>query len=643
MWLGDFRTGKTIRFGWHSNAVAGESITRATNGTVSVYKDGGTTQSTAGVTDSEDFDSLTGVHLVTIDTSADGTFYSAGSDFMVTLNGATIDGKSINAVLAHFSLEARSALMPTTDGRKLDVSAGGEAGVDWANVGSPTTTVGLSGTTVKTATDVETDTADIQSRLPAALTGGGNIKADALAISGDTVAADNLEAAADGTGFNLGGGSVVAASVTGAVGSVTGNVGGNVAGSVASVTARVTANTDQIEGVDATDQLRDANVAIVRRNTAQAGAAGTITLDASASATDDLYNDLLVLITGGTGAGQARLISDYVGSTKVASVVPNWVTNPSSDSVFVILAGGRADLALWLGSAPNALQSGRVDSYIGAVAAGVIAAASFAAGALDAVWSTTTRLLTAGTNIVLAKGTGVTGFNDLDAAGVRSAVGLASANLDTQIDALPTAAENADAVWDEAVSDHVGAGSVGERVERLDLLASGGSGGLTNARAVLLDNLDAAVSTRATPAQVNTEADTALADVGLTSIVTGRIDATVSSRASQTSVDTIDDYVDTEVAAIKAKTDLIPSNPAAVGDIPTANQNADALLDRAAGVETGWTLRQAFRIMLSALAGKADGAATATMHYRDMADSKDRITATVDANGNRTAVTRDAT
>lgn len=43
-------------------------------------------------------------------------------------------------------------------------------------------------------------------------------------ISGDATAADNLEAAADGTGFNLGGGSVVAASVTGAVGSVTAGV-----------------------------------------------------------------------------------------------------------------------------------------------------------------------------------------------------------------------------------------------------------------------------------------------------------------------------------------------------------------------------------------------------------------------------------
>lgn len=52
------------------------------------------------------------------------------------------------------------------------------------------------------------------------------------------------------------------------------------------------------------------------------------------------------------------------------------------------------------------------------------------------VWAVATRVLTAGTNIALAKGTGVTGFNDLDAAGVRAAVGLASANLDTQLAAI---------------------------------------------------------------------------------------------------------------------------------------------------------------------------------------------------------------
>lgn len=70
---------------------------------------------------------------------------------------------------------------------------------------------------------------------------------------------------------------------------------------------------------------------------------------------------------------------------------------------------------------------------------------------------------------------------------------------------------------------------------------------------------------------------------------------------------------------------------------------AAALLDLTDGVETSWTVRKALRIQLSALGGKASGLATTTARYRDMADSKDRIVATVDADGNRTAVTLDAT
>ncbi len=72
---------------------------------------------------------------------------------------------------------------------------------------------------------------------------------------------------------------------------------------------------------------------------------------------------------------------------------------------------------------------------------------------------------------------------------------------------------------------------------------------------------------------------------------------------------------------------------------PTADQNADALLDRTAGIETNRTVRQGLRLMLSALAGKLSGAATTTVTIRDTNDGIDRIVATVDANGNRSAVT----
>ena len=48
--------------------------------------------------------------------------------------------------------------------------------------------------------------------------------------------------------------------------------------------------------------------------------------------------------------------------------------------------------------------------------------------------------------------------------------------------------------------------------------------------------------------------------------------------AAQT-LDEMDDYIDTEVAAIKTKTDNLPASPAATGDIPTAVQVADQVGD----------------------------------------------------------------
>lgn len=72
-----------------------------------------------------------------------------------------------------------------------------------------------------------------------------------------------------------------------------------------------------------------------------------------------------------------------------------------------------------------------------------------------------------------------------------------------------------------------------------------------------------------------------------------------------------------------------------------ANEIADALLDRASAVE-GFTVRQALRLVLSALVGKASGFPGGPVNYRDIADTKNRITATV-SSGNRSAVTLDAT
>ncbi len=97
--------------------------------------------------------------------------------------------------------------------------------------------------------------------------------------------------------------------------------------------------------------------------------------------------------------------------------------------------------------------------------------------------------------------------------------------------------------------------------------------------------------------------------------------------------------VDTEVAAIKAKTDNLPASPAAVGDIPSASTIAAAVW--AYVIEGTSTAAEFMRGMAAALMGLISGAGTTTITIRDVANSKNRIVATVDENGNRTAVTRD--
>ncbi len=107
-YLGDFKEDSTLYFYWNTNNKDGASVTRATDGTIKVYKDDGTAESTAGIIDTEDFDSLTGVHSCKIDLSSDA-FYATDHDYSVVLVGAVIDGETVNAVLATFSIENRFA------------------------------------------------------------------------------------------------------------------------------------------------------------------------------------------------------------------------------------------------------------------------------------------------------------------------------------------------------------------------------------------------------------------------------------------------------------------------------------------------------------------------------------------------------
>jgi hypothetical protein len=199
IYLGDYAEDATIDFKWSTNAADGASITRATNGTVSVYKANNTTQSTAGVTDTEDFDSLTGIHHCRIDTSADA-FYATGNDYAVVLSGATIDGESVNAVLALFSIQNRYQ-----DKTNYQLADGA---ITAAKIGADAITA------AKVASDVSAEIADAvwDEALSGHTTAGSAGKAMSDAQDGDFVAGSATAATNAARGFQ---GLVLATAVTG--------------------------------------------------------------------------------------------------------------------------------------------------------------------------------------------------------------------------------------------------------------------------------------------------------------------------------------------------------------------------------------------------------------------------------------------
>jgi hypothetical protein len=150
MYHGDIRLGDTIDIKFCTVQATGAPTTLAGTPVISAYIDNSTTQLTAGITLTVDFDGVTGLNNVRVVASS-GNGYTTGTNVQLVITTGTVNSVSaVGYVVGSFSIEKRSAVMPTTAGRTLDVSAGGEAGVDWANVGSPTTSLNLSGTTIGT-------------------------------------------------------------------------------------------------------------------------------------------------------------------------------------------------------------------------------------------------------------------------------------------------------------------------------------------------------------------------------------------------------------------------------------------------------------------------------------------------------------
>lgn len=371
--LGDFTPGKTIVFDFNTHKADGTPITLAGTPAVSVYKNS-TTESTAGVTLTVDYDSRTGMHHVVIDTSTDGTFYAAANDFRAVITAGTVDSISVvGTVIGAFSLSNRSALRPATADRTLVVDAAGLAD-------ATTVKLGPSGSgTAQTARDIGA------SVLLSSGTGTGQLSITSGVVSAN---ATQIAGAAVNTSTAQLGVNVV-------------NAGGTAWGSGAITRAAFSA---------------DSGMQTARSNTAQAGASGSITLDASASATTDFYKGSVVYLTGGTGANQSgRLITAYNGTTKVATITPAWATNPDATSTFAVMESGSVNLVAVGGTAGTVIPT--VTTVTNQLTAAQIA---------TGVWQDTT----AG-DFTVASSIGKSLYTSGNAPGAASGIALVGSNMGT--------------------------------------------------------------------------------------------------------------------------------------------------------------------------------------------------------------------
>lgn len=533
-----------------------------------------------------------------------------------------------------------------------------------------------------------------------------------------------------------------------------------------------------------------------------AATASTVDLATSEPANDDIFNDSMVAIIGGTGRGQARLITDYTNANRRCTVNPDWDTNPDTTSIYEIYPGTKFDVGAINGNVVSAvgleffgesILTGA--TQIGSTASTVVLSPGESSnfelfnGARIAISSGTaagqTRLITAyngtsktativpdwdtipgtgdnysiqpqaaadlhsigssvqsatdlknfadagydpGTNqiegckltdLVTLTTTTTTATNVTTLSGGAIAVGSFANNSITALAIAANAIGSSELATDAIGAAQMATGAIAALTFATDAITAAAlaTDAVDEIRdAILSDstpfagaNIDAAITTRATPAQVGAEIDsknlqralvTGTATGGSTTTLIDAVnltqadtnywkgcwlvitDGTLIGQARKISLfdigtDTLtvdrpftvavvghtyeiwsadfpDEFADLsldtsgrvslqvgDIDATKFSADAITSGVLATS---ATEEIADTLLDRTNAIEVGLTLRQAQRVNAAALAGVLSGAGTATATIRNaVQDSKTRITMTTDAVGNRSAPVFDLT
>ena len=210
----------------------------------------------------------------------------------------------------------------------------------------------------------------------------------------------------------------------------------------------------------------------VHSGTAADDGSGTssIVLDSGASAVDDFYNGMVCIATIDSNV-EVRVISDYTGSTKTATVVPDWNVAVDNTDTFVIkLPEGaqlnQANVTAWNSAAvasphtagypavtiKDGTGTGEIDTTSGGVLVAAIAANAITATAINADAITAAKIADGAIDAATF------------AAGAITATVIATGAIDADALAADAVAEIADGVWDEDATGHQTGGTFGQAI-----------------------------------------------------------------------------------------------------------------------------------------------------------------------------------
>ena len=325
--------------------------------------------------------------------------------------------------------------------------------------------------------------------------------------------------------------------------------------------------------------------------------------------------------------GTALTAASGIPEVKVASIAANAITATAinADAITAAkIADGAIDAATFASGAINAAAIA-ADAITDAKVASDVTIASVT-GAVGSVTGAVGSVTGAVGSVTGDVGGNVTGSVGSVATGGITAASIAADAIGASELAADAATEIATAVWAaatrtlSALGFTLGASDLAADTITAAKIADGAIDAATFATgAITADAIAAdAIGASELAADAVTEIQSGLATAAALSTVAGYVDTEVAAILAA---------VDTEVAAIKAKTDNLPAAPAAVGDIPTATQNADALLKRDMSAVTGEADRSPLNALRAIRNKTAIAAGTLTVYEED--DTTEAWTATV--------------